>query len=166
MRRIAVYPGTFDPVTYGHLDLIIRAARLVDHLVIGVAGDTANKQPVFSLEERTFMMQECLRTLSHPHDVKIETKPFCGLLVNFATQVGASLIIRGVRAVTDFEYEFQMSCINAHLHHEVETIFLPASEKTHFISSRLVREVARLGGDVHPFVPDIVEQKLKEKLYL
>ncbi|MBX5471177.1 MAG: pantetheine-phosphate adenylyltransferase [Acetobacteraceae bacterium] len=150
--RVAVYPGTFDPITNGHLDIITRAARLVDRLVIGVAIN-AGKGPLFALEERVELVQrEALRATANNGAV-IEVQQFTGLLVGFARHVGANMVVRGLRAVSDFDYEFQMAGMNARLAPDIETVFLMASERHQFISSRLVKEIARLGGDISSFVP-------------
>lgn len=157
--HIAVYPGTFDPITLGHMDLIRRAVKLADKLIIAVARDTS-KTPVFSLEERAELVREEIKCLGE--DAKrIEVQAFEGLLVDFAKKHGASLIIRGLRAVSDFEYEFQMAGMNAKLCPDVQTIFLPTSDGMHYIASRLVKEVVRLGGDVSAMVSEQVAQKLK-----
>jgi pantetheine-phosphate adenylyltransferase len=161
MTKIGVYPGTFDPITSGHVDIISRAMTIVDHLIIAVAGDTG-KDTIFNLEERTEMVQKELDFLN-TNGKKVEARAFNGLLVDFVTSCNSSLIIRGLRAVSDFEYEFQMSCMNMKLNPEIETIFMPASERTHFISSRLVKEVIRLHGDVSGFVSKYVQGKLMEK---
>jgi pantetheine-phosphate adenylyltransferase len=152
-ERVALYPGTFDPVHNGHLDIIGRAARLVDRLVIGVATNIG-KNPFFSIDERVELLRgECAEIASRVGSV-IEVRPFDMLLMAFAHQVGAGMIVRGLRAVSDFDYEFQMAGMNARLDTEVETVFLPASERQHFISSRFVKEIAALGGDISTFVPD------------
>lgn len=159
MQRIGIYPGTFDPITVGHMDLIRRSLSVVDKLVVGVALDTG-KDPVFDLEMRGNLVKEEITTLGA--DAKrIEVKTFSGLLVNFAEEMGAHLIIRGIRAVSDFEYEFQMACMNARLKKDIETIFLTASEDTHFISSRFVKQIAKLGGDVSSFTSPNVAKHLK-----
>ncbi len=159
-KRIAVYPGTFDPITLGHLDIIKRAAKIVDKLIIAVARDTA-KTPIFSLEERVKMVEADVAHLISK-DVKIEVLGFEGLLINFAAENKASIIIRGLRAVSDFEYEFQMSGMNSKMNSEIQTVFLPASESTHFIASRFVKEIARLGGNVDEMVSDKVKKRLKK----
>lgn len=159
--KIAIYPGTFDPITFGHLDIIKRAGEIVDHLIIAVAKDTA-KNPLFTLTERVEMVKEEVAKLGS--DTKISVEQFEGLLVDFAAKKNARLIIRGLRAVSDFEYEFQMFGMNAKLNPAIQTIFLPASENNHFIASKFVKEVARLGGDVTNFVSQNVVQKLSHKL--
>lgn len=151
-ERIALYPGTFDPVTNGHLDIIGRAARLVDRLVVGVAINIG-KGPLFELEERVALVQAEVAPIAARNGVIIEVKPFQGLLVQYARELGARMIIRGLRAVSDFDYEFQMVGMNRRLDQEIETVFLMASETNQFIASRLVKEIARLGGDISGFVP-------------
>jgi pantetheine-phosphate adenylyltransferase len=152
MTRTALYPGTFDPVTNGHLDVITRAARLVDRLVIGVAANIG-KGPLFELADRVALVEAEAGSIASRTGCVIEVVPFAGLLVAFAREHGAQMIVRGLRAVTDFDYEFQMAGMNARLDHEIETVFLMASERNHFISSRFVKEIARLGGDISSFVP-------------
>ncbi|HLI11441.1 MAG TPA: pantetheine-phosphate adenylyltransferase [Alphaproteobacteria bacterium] len=154
-ERIGVYPGTFDPITNGHLDIIQRATRIVDRVVIAVASNDG-KGPLFPLDERIAMVSdECavLAKAGNGNMNRIEVRPFDTLLVNFVREVGASIIIRGLRAVSDFEYEFQMAGMNARVAPQIETMFLMASERQQFISSRFVKEIARLGGDVTSFVP-------------
>ncbi len=155
--RTAIYAGTFDPITKGHQDIIRRALRVVDRLVIGVALDTG-KSPIFNLETRTQLVEEDIRQMGAGGAISVA--PFQGLLVNFAREHHATLLIRGLRAVSDYEYEFQMANINNKLAPEIETVFLTASESTHFISSRFVRQIAKLGGDVSPFVSDNVKKHL------
>ena len=156
MKRIAVYPGSFDPITKGHEDLIHRSLGFVDRIVIGVAVNVA-KQPLFSFEERVALIQECVT------DKRVEVQSFDGLLVDFAKRVGATVIVRGLRAVSDFEYEFQMALMNRNLGPQIETIFLvPAFDLT-YLSSSLVREVARFGGDVSALVHPAVQRALKRK---
>ena len=156
MTRIAVYPGSFDPITRGHEDLIHRSLAFADKVVVAVAINIA-KQPLFSLQERVALIQQCVR------DPRVEVRAFDGLLVNFAQSVGASLIVRGLRAVSDFEYEFQMALMNRNLGPTIETVFLvPASDLT-YLSSSLVREVARFGGDVSALVHPAVHDALKKK---
>lgn len=162
MVRIGLYPGTFDPVTLGHLDIIRRGAKLVDRLIIGVAINS-EKKPLFTLEERVDMLRQALSDDKDVFD-KIDVRPFETLLVRFAKQIQADVIIRGLRNVTDFDYESQMLSVNRHMNPEMETVFLFADGKTQLISSRLVKEVARLEGDVSSFVPLFVAQKLKNKL--
>jgi pantetheine-phosphate adenylyltransferase len=160
--HIGVYPGTFDPITFGHLDIIQRATRLVDRLIIGVATNVG-KSPLFSIEERIEMIEEDLKLYELPQDVEIIVKPFDSLLVHFAKEEGAQLLIRGLRAVSDFEYEFQMAGTNRKLGPELETVFLIASENYQLLASNLVREIARYKGDTTPFVSSHVAQKLKER---
>ncbi len=157
--KTGVYPGTFDPVTSGHMDIISRAAKVVDGLIVGVSAN-AGKDPLFTLDERLAMMAAEVSGL--PKDVagRVTVKPFDNLLVDFVETEGASVIIRGLRAVSDFEYEFQMAAMNARLNAGVETVFLMASDKYQFISSRLVKEIGRLGGDVGQFVSAEVKEKL------
>jgi len=158
--RIGLYPGTFDPVTLGHLDIIKRAAPLFDRLVIGVAINR-DKGPLFSLEERTHMLERNVKSLNS--DTEILVEPFENLLIEFAHQQGASTIIRGLRAVSDFEYEFQLVGMNRAIDPSVETVFLMADAGHQAIASRLVKEIARLGGDVSSFVTPGVAKALQEK---
>ena len=160
--RVGLYPGTFDPVTNGHLDVIGRAARLLDKLVVGVAVNTG-KGPLFSLEERVAMVREETAALVTNGTV-IEVLPMEGLLVQFARGIGASMILRGLRAVSDFDYEFQMAGMNYRMDPGVETVFLMASERHQFIASRLVKEVAMLGGDISTFVPALTLGRTLAKL--
>ncbi|MFM7691611.1 MAG: pantetheine-phosphate adenylyltransferase [Alphaproteobacteria bacterium] len=157
-ERIALYPGTFDPVTNGHLDIIGRAARLVDRLVIGVAINIG-KGPLFELAERVELVQAEVAPIAARTGTAIEVRPFECLLVGFAREIGAGMIVRGLRAVTDFDYEFQMTGMNRRLDQEVETVFLMASETNQFIASRLVKEIARLGGDISSFVPKLTLER-------
>ncbi len=159
-RNIGLYPGTFDPMTNGHLDIVERAAKIVDRLVIGVAINR-DKGPLFDLEERVAMVESEIGQFRRL--AEIEVKPFDKLLMHFAEEVGAQVIIRGLRAVSDFEYEFQMVAMNQRLNPDIETVFLMADPRHQAIASRLVKEIARLGGDVSPFVPAGVEALLKEK---
>ncbi len=158
MKRIGLYPGTFDPVTLGHMDIIKRAVKLVDTLVIGVATN-ASKAPLFSLEERSAMVKAEAEKLAAGH-AAIRVMPFNTLLVKFAAEVGAGVIIRGLRAVSDFEYEFQMVAMNQRLNTEIETVFLMADPRHQAISSRLVKEIALLGGDIRPFTTPAVAEAL------
>ena len=160
--RVGLYPGTFDPVTNGHLDVIGRAARLLDKLVVGVAVNTG-KGPLFSLEERVAMVREETASLAIGGTL-IEVLPMEGLLVQFARSIGASMILRGLRAVSDFDYEFQMAGMNYRMDPGVETVFLMASERHQFIASRLVKEVAMLGGDISTFVPALTLGRTLAKL--
>ena len=161
MTRIGLYPGTFDPVTLGHLDIIKRAVKLVDHLVIGVATN-ASKSPLFTLEERVAMVRSEAAPLAAGRAV-IEVRTFDMLLVKFAETVGASMIIRGLRAVSDFEYEFQMVAMNQRLNAEIETVFLMADPRHQAISSRLVKEIALLGGEVGAFTPPAIAEALVKR---
>ena len=159
--RIALYPGTFDPITNGHIDIIGRAARICDRLIIGVSINIG-KGPLFPLEERVELVQTVCAAIIARNATPIEVQPFSGLVVAFAHQVGARMLVRGLRAVADFDYEFGMAGMNARLAPDVETVFLMASERHQMISSRLVKEVALLGGDFSSFVPPLVlERTLK-----
>ncbi len=160
MQRVAIYPGTFDPITTGHMDIIKRALHVVDRLVVGVAMDTG-KEPAFELQRRGDLVREDVKALLGADASRVEVRTFSGLLVNFAEECGAQIIIRGIRAVSDYEYEFQMACMNARLKPDIETVFLTASEDTHFISSRFVKQIARLGGDISTFVSPNVAKHLK-----
>ncbi|MBT5574881.1 MAG: pantetheine-phosphate adenylyltransferase [Alphaproteobacteria bacterium] len=155
MANIALYPGTFDPLTYGHLDMITRASMLCSKLVVGVA-ENPGKNPLFSLEQRKNYVEVEINKLKSENKISknVEVRAFKGLLTDFAKQVDASMLVRGLRAVSDFEYEFQMASANKRLHQNLETVFLTASEKQHFVASRLVKEIARYGGDVSSFVPE------------
>ncbi len=162
-QRIGVYPGTFDPVTNGHVDIIRRAAGVVDKLVVAVAIN-AGKNPLFTLDERVAMVrQETAAMTENGIASRIEVRPFDNLLMDFTVSVGARVIIRGLRAVSDFEYEFQMAGMNARLNSGVETMFLMASDRHQFISSRFVKEIGRLGGDVGHFVPPRIAKRLVER---
>ena len=161
MQRIGLYPGTFDPITNGHTDIIGRAVKLVDKLVIGVAIN-AGKGPLFSLEERVEILRQETAHLTSTAEIVVE--PFEGLLMNFAREVGAHVIVRGLRAVADFEYEFQMTAMNQHLDRDIETVFLMADPRHQAIASRLVKEIATLGGDITKFVSPRVKEKLLEKV--
>lgn len=160
--RIGLYPGTFDPITEGHLDIIRRAAALVDRLVIGVAINR-DKGPLFSLEERVAMIETECAKLAEQTGTEIVAHPFENLLIDCARDVGAGVIIRGLRAVADFEYEYQMVGMNRVLDDSVETVFLMAEARHQAIASKLVKEIARLGGDVSKFVTPTVLAKLNER---
>ena len=161
--RVGLYPGTFDPVTNGHLDIVRRGCTLVDRLVIGVAINR-DKGPMFSIEERVSMVEaECV-PLGAAVGCEVVVHPFENLLINCARDVGANMIIRGLRAVADFEYEFQMVGMNRSMDNSIETVFLMADAKNQAIASKLVKEIARLDGDVTKFVPASVKQTLLEKL--
>jgi pantetheine-phosphate adenylyltransferase len=157
-KKIGIYPGTFDPVTNGHMDIITRATKVVDKLIVGVAIN-AGKGPLFSLDERVEMVRDEIAAMKDTNDCEVEVRPFEGLLTAFAANVGASLIVRGLRAVSDFEYEFQMTGMNAQLNPDIETVFLMASEGQQFISSRLVKEIGMLGGDISHFVSPRVRER-------
>lgn len=161
-ERIGLYPGTFDPVTLGHLDIIERAVKLVDHLVIGIANNPSKTQ-AFTLKERVAMMRRETAPLAGDGRAKISVATFDSLLIHFAKQVGASIIIRGLRAVSDFEYEFQMVGMNQRLDPEIETVFLMADPRHQAIASRLVKEIAAFGGDVAQFTTPAVAKALKKR---
>lgn len=157
----AIYPGSFDPVTNGHLDVIRRSSKMVDELIVGVLNNNA-KMPLFSVEERVRMLEEVTKDIPN-----VRIFPFDGLLIDFAAKMEASVVIRGLRAITDFEYELQMSQTNHKLNPDVETIFLTTSIEYSYLSSTTVKEIASYGGDITQFVPEAVvgklEQKMKEK---
>ena len=157
MNITAIYPGTFDPITKGHVDLVERASRMFDHVIVAIA-ENRNKGPLFSLDERVAMARESLRELP-----RIEVLGFDTLLVDFARTTGSQVILRGLRAVSDFEFEFQLAGMNRHLGPELETVFLTPGERYAFISSSLIREIAKLGGDVSAFVPEPVRLALARK---
>ena len=161
--RKGLYPGTFDPIHNGHIDIIGRAARLMDHLVIGVATNIG-KGPLFTIDERVALVSEECAAIAARTGTSIEVLPFDCLLIEFARRVGAIMIIRGLRAVSDFDYEFQMSGMNARLDASVETVFLPASERQHFISSRFVKEIAMLGGDITSFVSPVTLDRVTARI--
>ncbi|MEQ8230798.1 MAG: pantetheine-phosphate adenylyltransferase [Gammaproteobacteria bacterium] len=158
MATIAIYPGTFDPITLGHTDIVSRAAPLFDRLIVAVAGSTS-KKTVFSADERVALAAEILAQYEN-----VSVKRFDGLMVDFARQEKAKVVLRGLRAVTDFEYEFQLAGMNRKLMPECDTVFLPTSEKYTYISSSLVREIATLGGDISDFVHPRIKQVLDERL--
>jgi pantetheine-phosphate adenylyltransferase len=161
--RIGLYPGTFDPITLGHIDIIRRASLLVDRLVIGVAINR-DKAPLFTLEERVEMLEKDCADLSEQTGTEIIVHPFENLLINCAHDVGAQVIVRGLRAVADFEYEFQMVGMNRSLDNSIETVFLMAEAKHQAIASKLVKEIARLDGDISKFVTPHVANRLLKKL--
>jgi pantetheine-phosphate adenylyltransferase len=154
----ALYPGSFDPVTRGHVDLVERALALFDSLTVAVAGNS-QKQPLFSLEDRVAMLREVL-----PRDRRLKVTTFTGLVVEFCQQHGHGAILRGVRTVTDFEYEYQMALTNRHLNHSVETVFVMPSAQFSYVSSSLIKEIVRNGGDVSSFVHPQVERRLQQRL--
>jgi pantetheine-phosphate adenylyltransferase len=156
-QKIAVYPGTFDPITHGHTDLVRRAMNVFDHVIVGIAANPS-KQPMFDIDERVAMAQQVLADYQ-----QVEVCGFSGLLVDFAKSKSAVAVIRGLRAMSDFEYEFQLASMNRHLDSQLESIFLKPADKFSFISSSLVREVAMLGGDISDFVHPSVEQALQQK---
>jgi pantetheine-phosphate adenylyltransferase len=159
-ERIGVYPGSFDPITYGHTDIILRATKIVDRLIIGV-GRNIGKSPLFSTEERVEIVEDEIANLADlPTRKRVEVKPFDNLLMHFAMEQGATIIVRGLRAVSDFELEFQMAGMNTRLNPNIETVFLMANDKYQFISSRFVKEIAQLGGDVSHFVSPRVLQHI------
>ena len=154
----AIYPGSFDPVTYGHLDIIKRSCKIVDKLIVGVLNNNA-KMPLFSVEERVKMLKEVTKDIDN-----VEIVPFNGLLINFARQQNADVVIRGLRAITDFEYELQMSQTNHKLEPSVETMFLTTSIEYSYLSSTTVKEIAAFGGDITQFVPEVVAVELQKKI--
>jgi len=160
MQVTAIYPGTFDPMTVGHIDVATRASKMFDDLIIGVAGDpSASKTPFFSLEERVDMASRILENLPN-----VKVMPFSGLLVNFAASVEARVIVRGLRAISDFEYEVQIAGVNRHLSPKVETVFIAASQDYTFLSSSIVKEIARLDGNYSDFVHPLVIKEFQRKL--
>jgi pantetheine-phosphate adenylyltransferase len=161
MMRVGLYPGTFDPITNGHTDIIGRAVKLVDRLVIGVAVN-AGKGPLFSLEERVEIIRAETSKLAGATEIVVQ--PFEGLLMHYAREVGAQMIVRGLRAVADFEYEFQMTAMNQQLDREIETVFLMADPRHQAVASRLVKEIAFLGGDISKFVSPLVRDRLLERV--
>ena len=161
MTRVGLYPGTFDPIHNGHMDLIRRAVKLVDTLILGIAIN-AGKGPMFSLEERVAIAEEAVQPLRNSTEIIV--RPFAGLTMHFAREVGAGIIVRGLRAVADFEFEFQMTAMNQQLDRDIETVFLMADPRHQAVASRLVKEIAKLGGDVSKFVTPGVAQRLLAKV--
>ena len=161
--RVGLYPGTFDPVTLGHMDIIRRATRLVDRLVIGIAINR-DKGPLFSLDERVGMIEAECAAITKDTGVEIVAHPFENLLVDCARDVGAQVLVRGLRAVADFEYEYQLGGMNRVVDNSIETVFLLAEAEHQAIASKLVKEIARLGGDVSKFVPPAIDAALRAKL--
>ena len=159
MKRVAVYPGTFDPITNGHIDLIKRALEFVDELIIAILINS-EKKPLFSVKERIGLMKNVL-----PQSKRIRIDQFDGLLVDYASKVGAQIILRGLRAVSDFDYEFQMALMNRRLEPQIETVFLVPAEQYTYVSSKLVKEITALGGAVTGLVPPEVEKRMKEKFH-
>ena len=161
-HRIALYPGTFDPVTLGHLDVMARAMKLCDHLIVAVA-KSEGKGPLYDPALRVKLIEDDLKTIKNRHGATVEVVYFEKLLMDFAVEKKANMIVRGLRAVSDFEFEFQMVGMNAYLNPEIETVFLMAQDRYQFISSRFVKEIAKLGGDVTPFVTKNVAKALKNQ---
>ena len=153
----AVYPGTFDPVTLGHIDIITKAQKIFGEVVVAVAKNN-NKASIFTPQERMTMVQKALMEFN----IKAEVVIFEGLLVNFMEQIDSKIVVRGLRAISDFEYEFQMSCVNSRLNNNIETVFLPAKDDMHFVSSRMIKSVAELEGDISQFVPKCIVEIMKE----
>ncbi|NOZ66968.1 MAG: pantetheine-phosphate adenylyltransferase [Alphaproteobacteria bacterium] len=162
-KRIGLYPGTFDPITLGHIDIIARSAKLVDHLILGISTNPS-KTALFSLDERVEMVRRETAFIEDNTGVRIEVRPFSTLLMSFAEEIGATSIIRGLRAVSDFEYEFQMTAMNYKMNSDIETVFLMAEPSLQAIASRLVKEIARFDGDISPFVSESVKRDVLAKL--
>ena len=160
MTRRAIYPGTFDPVTYGHLDVIKRAASLYDNVIVAVAA-SKEKGPLFTVEERVEMIKETVKALDN-----VEVESFTGLVVDYAEKQSSKVVLRGLRMISDFEYEFQMALTNRKLNPDIETVFMMPNESYSYLSSKLIKEVAPLGADISNFVPKHVAEKLKEKMSL
>jgi len=160
MEKVAVYPGTFDPITYGHIDIVKRASEIFEKVIISVA-ENPHKNPIFTIEERVDIIKELLRELKLEN---VEVDSFSGLLVDYLKKKNVRVIIRGLRVISDFDYEFSYSSMNKKLWDEIETLFLMTNERYSFISSTLIKEVFQLGGDVSDYAPEIVINKLKEKM--
>ena len=158
MNRKAIYPGSFDPITYGHLDIIERASRIYDKVFIGVA-HSKEKKPLFSVKERVDMLKKATKNLKN-----VTVEDFKGLVIDYAKERKTCVIIRGLRMISDFEFEFQMALTNRELNHNIETIFMMTGDKYSYLSSKLIKETAKLGANIKAFVPDFVEKKLKEKI--
>lgn len=161
--RVAIYPGTFDPITNGHVDIICRAARLFDRLIVAIAVNTS-KQPVFSVAERQDLVRREIESVGGGISGRIDVELVDGLLIDYAKSAGAGFIVRGLRAVSDFDYEFQLASMNAKMAPDIETVCLMASDRHQFIASSLVKEIARLNGDVTPFVSPLISGSLVKKL--
>ena len=162
-ERTGIYPGTFDPITNGHVDIICRAAKLFDRLIVAIAVNTG-KQPIFDAAERKDLVRQEIELVGGDYASRVEVMEVDGLLIEFARSVGARFIVRGLRAVSDFDYEFQLASMNAKMAPEIETVCLMASDKHQFIASSLVKEIARLNGDVAPFVSPRISRSLMTKL--
>jgi pantetheine-phosphate adenylyltransferase len=164
MDRKAIYPGSFDPVTNGHLDIISRGTTLTDQLIVAVAKN-AGKSPMFSVEERIDMLQHEIKEIEKEEglDCEVTVASFEGLLIDYTKKAGATMILRGLRAVTDFEYEFQMTGMNRRMEPGIETVFLMASERNQFIASSMVKEISKLDGDISSFVPESVIEAIKKR---
>ena len=164
MTSVAIYPGSFDPVTNGHLDIIQRGSRLTDHLIVAVARN-AGKSPMFSIDERINLLEGEIKSMEKGGVIegKVTVNTFSGLLIDYAEKSKANMILRGLRAVTDFEYEFQMTGMNRRMNRDIETVFLMASERNQFIASSMVKEIADLNGDISSFVPNSVVDAIRSR---
>ncbi len=158
MKKIAIYPGTFDPITCGHIDILKKATNIFDKVILAVAQSTAKQNPMFSLEERVYLCKESVKNLK-----RVEVKEFNGLVVNFAKKENANFMIRGLRAVSDFEYELSLALMNKKLNNDIETMFFVPDGKYLYLSSTIVKQVVKLGGNITDLIPPIVEKALKEK---